>query len=207
MGAKNRVPTCAILLALIAVIGPGALAAGPLASEPLVDVHGVDPTILIELRYATPRNLTGRALYPPDQPCLLRAGVAKQLVIAEAWLKLRGFRLKIWDAWRPVAVQELLWKLKPDGAFVARPTAGHALHTWGVAVDVTLVDLKGRPVTMPTDFDAFTTDASLRYRGVDADIRAHLATLQRAMATAGFLGMSTEWWHFLPKNFRDYDPK
>ena len=182
-----------------------ASAKGPLADEPLVEVQSVDPTIMVELRYATPQNVTGRMLYRPEQPCLLRKSVAKKLLVAQAFLKERGFRLKIWDAWRPASAQQMLWELMPDRSFVA-PPKGLALHTWGVALDATLVDLKGRPVAMPTDFDVFTEHAAMYYKGPDKKIAYHVSTLQVAMGSAGFLGMKTEWWHFIPRNYLDYQP-
>ena len=114
---------------------------GALANEPLVNVAHVDPTIVIDLRYATPRNVVNKPIYPPNMPCLVRRSVAERLVIVQAYLRARGFRLKIWDAYRPVAAQrELFSASKKNTDYVADPGRGLALHTWGVAVDVTIVD-------------------------------------------------------------------
>ncbi|HEX8281571.1 MAG TPA: M15 family metallopeptidase [Chthoniobacterales bacterium] len=176
------------------------------APEPeLVDIRKVDPTIVVELRYAGSRNIAQRPIYPEKMPALVRPGLAAQLVVAQNYLRERGFRLKIWDAYRPKAAHEQLWQLYPNKAFVANPADGiGSLHTWGVAVDATLVDDEGRDVLMPTDFDEFTPAAVLRYAGGDALVRTHLHTLQRAMARAGFFGMRTEWWHFVAKNWEKY---
>lgn len=173
----------------------------------LVDLRAVDPTIVIELRYATSHNIAGRPLYPPDMPALVRPSVAAKLVEAQNYLLPRGYRLKIWDAYRPKAAHDQLWQLYPNKKYVGNPANGYgSLHTWGVAVDATMVDEKGRDVQMPTQFDEFTPAAMLKYTGKDPFVRGHLHTLQRAMARAGFLGMRTEWWHFISKGWQKYGP-
>ena len=173
----------------------------------LVDIKSVDSTILIELRYATPRNITGRTLYPPDLPALVRPTTAARLAKAQEFLRTQGYGLKIWDAYRPMAAQMELWQRTHDGTFVADPLDGDgSLHTWGVAVDATLVDAKGRDVAMPTGFDEFSPAARLRYEGDDPAIKLHLKILQKAMRQAGFYGMRSEWWHFVAFDWKKYAP-
>ncbi len=175
------------------------------AAEPeLVNIQAVDPTIAVELRYATANNVLQRPIYSADMPALVRPSVAQRLITAQAYLQVRGYRLKIWDAYRPKAAHEQLWQVSRNNTYVADPADGRgSLHTWGVAIDATLVYEDGREVTMPTDFDDFTP-AMLRYTGNDAAIRGHLFTLQRAMARAGFYGMRTEWWHFVAQDWQKY---
>ncbi|MEO5755162.1 MAG: M15 family metallopeptidase [Chthoniobacterales bacterium] len=173
----------------------------------LVDIRSVDPTILVELRYATPDNITGHALYPPDTPALVRASTAVRLAKAQAFLRARHYGLKIWDAYRPVAAQVELWKKSHNGAFVADPVARNgSLHSWGVAVDATLVDDRGREVAMPSGFDEFTPAAKLHYHGDDPVVKRHLKILQAAMRHGGFYGMRTEWWHFIAYDWKKYAP-
>jgi D-alanyl-D-alanine dipeptidase len=180
-------------------------AAVPTDEPDLVDLHVVDPTIVIDLRYATSRNIARRPLYPLNMPALVRPSVAKKLVQAQDELLTHGFRLKIWDAWRPKSAHDELWRLFPDKNYVGNPSDGFgSLHTWGVAVDATMVDDLGRDVAMPTDFDAFSPAAMLQYTGKDPQVAAHLHTLQRAMAHAGFWGMRTEWWHFIARGWNKY---
>ncbi len=174
----------------------------PLANEPLVDIKSVDPGIVVDLRYATPRNVTDRPLYPPGTPCLVRASVAQRLRFAQFILRKQGFGLKIWDGYRPAIVQRALFDFIHNREFIADPARG-ALHTWGAAVDATLVDARGRDVPMPTDFDEFSKTARMHYDGTDSIVAKNLDTLQRAMGT-GFYGMHGEWWHFIAKNWRDY---
>lgn len=136
---------------------------------------------------------------------MVRPSVAAKLAAAQSALLPLGYRLKIWDAYRPKAAHDQLWQLVPNKDYVANPADGiGSLHTWGVAVDATLVDNSGREVAMPTDFDDFTPAAMLRYTGNDPGIGAHLHALQRAMGKAGFFGMRTEWWHFISKGWSEY---
>lgn len=181
--------------------------AGAPRFDNLVDIQSVDPTILVELRYATSHNITGHPLYPPDLPALVRPATAARLVKAQNYLRARHCGLKIWDAYRPLAAQIELWKQTHDGSFVADPLVGNgSLHTWGVAVDATLVDEHGRDVVMPTKLDEFTASARLRYHGDDPVVKSHLKLLQRAMREGGFYGMRTEWWHFVAYDWKKFAP-
>ncbi len=171
-----------------------------------MSVRSLDPTIQVELRYATAKNVTKRPIYPAKMPALVRPTVAARLAVAQSYLKARGFRLKIWDAYRPKSAHEQLWQFLPDSSYVASPADGGSLHTWGVAVDATIVYENGHAVEMPTDFDEFTPEAELHYSGSKGSVGDHLHVLQRAMAQAGFYGMRTEWWHFVAKDWKDYGP-
>jgi D-alanyl-D-alanine dipeptidase len=100
-----------------------------------------------------------------------------------------------------------LWQRTHDGAFVADPRTGNgSLHSWGVAVDATLVDENGRDVSMPTEFDEFTPAAKLRYHGDDPAVKSRLKILQAAMRHGGFYGTRTEWWHFIAYDWKKYAP-
>ncbi len=192
------------LLALVAVM-LSSLDAN--AGGPLVDIRSVDPTIIVELRYAGRNNLVGYPLYPQGTSALARPEVASGLAAAQAFLRRYQFGLKIWDAYRPVTVQEKLWHASHNSDYVANPEIGvGSLHSWGVAVDATLVDTWNRPVRMPSDFDDFTPAAMWRYAGPHPDIRAHVHLLQVAMRNAGFWGLRTEWWHFTIADWQKYLP-
>jgi D-alanyl-D-alanine dipeptidase len=174
---------------------------------PLVNIKSVDPSIVVELRYASSRNLAGRPLYQPETPAMIRPEVARCLAAAQAILKRYHYSLKIWDAYRPQSVQVELWKAAAKNDYVANPNAGAgSLHKWGVAVDATLTDYYNRPVSMPTDYDNFTPAAMWKYTGADPVIRAHLYLLQSSMRDAGFLGLRTEWWHFTVDGWQKFLP-
>ena len=193
------------LIAAMAVALPSLVAN---AGGPLVDIRSVDPTIIVELRYSERNNLVGYPLYPRGTCALARPQVASGLAAAQAFLRRYQFGLKIWDAYRPVAVQEKLWHASRNSDYVANPEIGvGSLHSWGVAVDATLVDTWNRPVPMPSDFDDFTPAAMWRYLGPHADVRAHVHLLQIAMRNAGFWGLRTEWWHFTIADWQKYLPE
>jgi D-alanyl-D-alanine dipeptidase len=129
------------------------------------------------------------------------------LAAAQAFLRRYQYGLKIWDAYRPRSVQVKLWQAAHNNDYVANPAIGAgSLHSWGVAVDATLVDAWDRPVRMPSDFDDFTPAAMWRYTGADPAIRSHVHLLQIVMRNAGFWGLRTEWWHFTITDWPKYLP-
>lgn len=196
----------ALVLTFFSSIGAyGAKVEAPKDGD-FVDIRSIDPTILVELRYATPNNFTRRPLYRADMPAMVRLSVARRLAVAQKFLEKRGFGLKIWDAYRPKAAQAQLWKAIGNHAYVADPKDIGSMHTRGAAVDVTLVDGSGREVPMPTEFDSFTPAAMIDYRGRSPVVRANLKMLQKAMAHGGFYGLRTEWWHFCASDWTSYEP-
>ncbi|PYK38259.1 MAG: hypothetical protein DME60_11510 [Verrucomicrobia bacterium] len=197
-----------LALLLLTAVAITAQSLGAEASKlELVDIRSVDSSIVVELRYASPNNLTGHALYPPGTRALVQPEVAQRLAIAQQFLRRHGHRLKIWDAYRPRSVQVQLWRTTPRDVYIADPeTANGSLHTWGVAVDATLVNSRNQPVMMPTDFDDFTPAAMLIYRGANQHIQSNLALLQAAMGAAGFYGHLREWWHFIAPEWKNHVP-
>jgi len=198
-----------LLLSLVATMAMAAwVPMSSNAGEPFVDVRSVDPTIVVELRYAGRNNFLGHPLYPAGTCALARPEVASALAVAQVVLQRYQYRLKIWDAYRPAAVQAKLWQALRNSDYVANPENGlGSLHTWGVAVDATLVDSWNRPVRMPTDFDDFTPAAMWRYTGSSFEIGGHVRLLQYAMHKARFWGMRTEWWHFTIADWKKYVPE
>jgi zinc D-Ala-D-Ala dipeptidase len=173
----------------------------------LVDVRSVDPTITVELRYAGKRNFLRHSLYPRGTHAVARPEVASGLAAAQSFLRRYQYGLKIWDAYRPVAVQAMLWQASHNSDYVANPEIGAgSLHSWGIAVDATLVDSRTRDVRMPTDFDDFTPASMLPYMGSSLEVRANLRLLRYAMRQAGFCGLRTEWWHYTILEWQKYVP-
>src|SRR5437588_12110301 len=125
------------------------LSASQAADPELVDIAKVDPTIVIDLRYATEHNVTGHALYPHGTAALALPTVAQQLAGAQAYLRQFRYRLKVWDAYRPKEAQELLWKYAQKDQFVANPERGFgSMHSYGVSADATVVDDGSQDATM-----------------------------------------------------------
>ncbi|MBF5042477.1 D-alanyl-D-alanine dipeptidase [Aggregicoccus sp. 17bor-14] len=172
----------------------GLQAAAPSAS-PLVEATSVVKDLAVDLRYATPHNFLGRAVYPESARCLLLPETAQRLERAAERLRAQGLRLKVYDCYRPRAVQWEMWKLFPKPGYVADPRRG-SNHNRGAAVDLTLVTREGAEVEMPTPFDTFSPAAHQGYAGGSAESRKHRETLRAAMVAAGFTINPKEWWHY-----------
>jgi D-alanyl-D-alanine dipeptidase len=186
----------------VPTLGPEARSAG------FVDVRSVVPSALIDLRYATPNNFTGKPVYPADARCLLHESMAAGLAAAAKVLDSPRTVLVFWDCYRPHDVQVKLFDAVPNPAWVAKPGPYARSHETGRSVDVTMASTQDQCpsarrvgdrclIDMGTDFDdfsprglAFATD------GVSADAQANRARLRQAMTTGGLSAYSGEWWHF-----------
>lgn len=157
----------------------------------------------IDLIYTTSNNFTHQKLYK-NSDCLLRANTAKKLLLANKKFNEYGYKLKIWDAFRPIKFQELMWEVFPDENFVANPAKGKSNHCKGSAVDVTLCTLDNVELKMPTEFDHFGIESYRNYySNLPTDIQNNVTLLENIMIEYGFDPNPTEWWHF--NDTDDYD--
>jgi D-alanyl-D-alanine dipeptidase len=161
---------------------------------PLVDVRRVAPEVEVDMRYARSDNFTGQRIYDCGR-CFLRPETAVKVARAQQELQKRGLRLQMWDCYRPLAAQKLFWGLVPDPRFVADPKTG-SRHNRGNAVDVTLVDAKGRELEMPTGFDDFTPRAAHGEMSLSEKAIENRRLLAETMEKAGFQRLTSEWWHY-----------
>jgi D-alanyl-D-alanine dipeptidase len=170
-------------------------------SDDLVPISTVAPGVGVDLRYATTNNFLHEALYP-RATCLLRRRVAERLAAVQRHLAGEGLGLLLWDCYRPLAIQRLLWARVHDPRYVADPKNG-SRHNRGAAVDLTLVDREGRPLPMPTDFDELGP-AAHRSAPTTPEAALNRSRLEAAMKQAGFVPLATEWWHFDAEDWRKY---
>lgn len=173
-----------------------------LKEDPLVDAAAYAPKAVLDVRYATERNILKKAVYPKAK-VYLRRSVAEKLAVAAHKLKNAGYRLKLYDGYRPLSVQKQLWDVFSDPRYVADPKRGSA-HNRGAAVDAGLVRLDGSEVEMPSDFDAFGPLSRYDAPAATAAARKNAATLRRAMKAAGFSPLNEEWWHFSDPRSKDW---
>ncbi len=173
-----------------------------LQEEPLQDMSKVNPRIMLDIKYAKADNFVGTALYTIPK-AYLRTSVALKLDRVQQALEKTGLGLKIWDAYRPLPVQQLMWNSIPDERYVAEPKKGSA-HNRGAAVDLTLVDLHGNELAMPTAFDDFTEKAHIAYEDLQQEILTNRELLIAHMVREGFVPLATEWWHFTVDNAELY---
>lgn len=163
--------------------------------------------IATELRYATADNFVGHPVYAGIDCAWLRREAADALEQAAAWLQARrpGYRLLVLDALRPQRVQQRLWdelQGTPLTLYLANPERG-SIHSFGMAVDLTLLDPQGREVDMGSGFDEMTLASHpdheaehLALGTLTAQQLVERGWLRAAMREAGFHGITTEWWHF-----------
>ena len=167
----------------------------PKAASPLVDATTVVEDLVVDLRYATEDNFLKRKVYPDSARCLLLPESAQRLKKAADALRAKGYRLKVYDCYRPRAVQFEMWKIMPVPGYVANPRTG-SNHNRGGAVDLTLTTLDGTEVEMPTPFDTFSPSAHHGYAGGTEASRKHREILREAMEGVGFKRNRMEWWHY-----------
>lgn len=178
---------------------------GDFRTPDLVELTALDPTIKLEIRYATTNNFLGTVFYSQARAFLQRPA-AEALVRAHHKLEKLGYGLLIHDAYRPWYVTKMFWDATPDDKklFVANPSEG-SRHNRGCAVDLTLYDLtSGKPVQMVSTYDETTDRAFADYPGGTSLQRWHRHLLRVAMEAAGFTVYPAEWWHFDYKDWRSY---
>lgn len=172
----------------------------------LVELTQLDPSIHLDIRYATANNFTGRILY--DQPrAFLVQPAAEALARAHKAAVTEGYGLTIFDAYRPWRITKQLWDATPPGPqrnYVANPKKG-SKHNRGCAVDLSLHQLDtGALVEMPSGYDEFTQRAHRDFMEASPEAIANRDRLERWMEVQGFRGISNEWWHFDFAGWEDF---
>lgn len=213
----------AVGLALALLVAPVALAAEPTTSPAttpaqagLVDVHTLAPDIAMDIRYAGHDNFTGRPVPGYDAPkCYLLAPAAKALAQVQRDLRAKGYRLQVFDCYRPQrSVRAFVaWARDPQdqvakaryypklekSVLLGDYIAEHSGHSRGATVDLGLLDCRQgacRALDMGTGFDFFDPSAHTDTPAIDATQRAHRQQLLKAMAARGFVNYPMEWWHY-----------
>ena len=178
---------------------------GNFRAPDLVEVVKLDPTIKLDIRYATPNNFLSTPMYSQARAFLERPA-AQALARVQQALKEKGYGLLIHDAYRPWYVTKMFWDATPNDKkiFVANPAEG-SRHNRGCAVDLTLYDLKtGAAVKMPSGYDEMSERAYADYTGGTPEERERRAILRQAMEKEGFTVYPQEWWHFDYKDWKEY---
>jgi len=171
----------------------------------LVELAKLDPTIKLDIRYATTNNFVGRPIYK-EGGALLQRPAAEALAAAHRELAQHGYGLMIHDGYRPWAVTKLFWEFTPPALheFVADPAVG-SKHNRGAAVDLTMYDRAfGTAVVMPSGYDEMTRRAYPDYQGGPPDARERRDLLRRVMESHAFTVEPNEWWHFNYKDWKEY---
>lgn len=180
--------------------GAIAVASDAAADTLLTELRSLDTSIVVELRYATNDNFTGAPLpgYEANR-AFLRREAAAALARVQRRALAEGYRLKVWDAYRPVRATEAMvaWTRRVGREALVRDgyIASRSRHNLGVAVDLTLVARDtGRELAMGTPFDTFSPAAHTA--NATGDVARNRATLERLMGSEGWVNYAQEWWHF-----------
>ena len=178
---------------------------GPFRDSELVDLTSLDPTIKLDIRYATTNNFMSAVFYE-DSRAFLQGPAADAVVRAHRALAPYGYGLLIHDGYRPWYVTKMFWDATPthQREFVANPASG-SRHNRGATVDLSLYDLvTGEAIEMPGSYDEFSHRSYPDYPGGTARQRWHRDLLREVMESEGFAVNSGEWWHFDYRDWREY---
>jgi D-alanyl-D-alanine dipeptidase len=178
---------------------------GDFRKSNLVELTKLDPSIKLDIRYATTNNFLGTVFYSEPRAFMQRPA-AEAVARANQKLKKLGYGLLIHDAYRPWYITKVFWDATPvdKPIFVADPSQG-SRHNRGCAVDLTLYDLKtGKPVEMVSTYDETTDRAYPDYPGGTSLQRWHRKLLRDVMESEDFTVYEAEWWHFDFKDWQHY---
>ena len=175
---------------------------GPFRQPDLVELVKLDPTVKLDIHYASDNNFMGAPFYTQARAFLQRLA-AEALVRANRKLHEQGYGLLIFDAYRPWYVTKMFWDGTPaeDHEYVADPSQG-SKHNRGCAVDLTAYDLRtAQPLDMPSTYDEMSERAHSDYAGGTPQQNANRALLRNDLEAEGFTVNPEEWWHF---DYRDW---
>ena len=159
-----------------------------------VRLKDLSPDFVYELKYATPDNFLKQAVYDCGE-CYLRKSTAEALLKANEAFKQLGYRIKLFDCYRPLSVQKKMWKILPGTHYVANPAKG-SKHNRGAAVDLTLVDAQGKELNMGTPFDFFGKEAHHTYTEHSKEVLENRKLLKETLNKYNFKSIYSEWWHY-----------
>lgn len=159
-----------------------------------VNLKEYSKDFVYDMKYATADNFLKEKVYDCAE-CFLRLKTVKALIKANTTFLKMGFKIKIFDCYRPLDIQKKMWAIVPNPSFVADPSKG-SIHNRGGAIDITLVDSKGVELDMGTAFDFFGKEASHNYSDLSPKILENRLLLKIILTENGFNSFDSEWWHY-----------
>lgn len=163
-----------------------------------VNLKDFDNDFIFDMKYATAENFLKSKVYDCGE-CYLRLKTVKTLMKANAKFMKKGFKIKLYDCYRPLDIQKKMWAIVPNPTYVANPSKG-SIHNRGGAVDITLVDSNGGELDMGTSFDFFGIEASHDYKNLSKAVLDNRKLLKKIMLRCKFESFDSEWWHYNFKN-------
>ncbi len=159
-----------------------------------VNLKDYSQDFVYDMKYATDDNFLKSKVYDCAE-CYLRYKTVKALISANQRFMKKGFKIKIFDCYRPLDIQKKMWTIVQNPEYVADPRKG-SIHNRGGAVDITLVDFDGKDLDMGTKFDFFGKEASHAYDGFSTEILNNRKLLKKIMIKEHFNSFDSEWWHY-----------
>jgi D-alanyl-D-alanine dipeptidase len=166
-----------------------------------VNLKDYSEDFIYDMKYATEDNFLKAKVYDCPE-CLLRLKTVEGLIEANKKFIKKGYKIKIFDCYRPLDIQKRMWKIVPNPKYVANPSKG-SIHNRGGAVDVTLVDATGKELDMGTTFDFFGIEAAHSYPDLSEEIIKNRKLLKKIMGKKGFNSLDSEWWHYSLKSSKN----
>lgn len=164
------------------------------ADTTFVNIKSYSKDFIFDMKYATEDNFLKTKVYECDE-CYLRLKTVEALIKANERFLKKGYKIKLFDCYRPLDVQKKMWEIVPNATYVANPKRG-SIHNRGGAVDITLVDKEGNELEMGTKFDHFGPESSHLYADLSSEVMKNRKLLKKIMIKNGFEPLDSEWWHY-----------
>lgn len=159
-----------------------------------VNLKDYSSDFVYDMKYATDGNFLKATVYDCAE-CFLRLKTVTALVEANKKFIKKGYRIKLFDCYRPLDIQKRMWTIVSNPKYVADPAKG-SIHNRGGAVDITLVDAAGNELDMGTGFDFFGIEAGHGYSKLSKEVKDNRLLLKNVMIASGFMPFDSEWWHY-----------
>ena len=165
-----------------------------IADTTFVNLKDFSQEFIYDMKYATEDNFLKAKVYDCAE-CLLRFKTVQALIAANTDFNKKGFKIKLYDCYRPLSIQKKMWEIVSNPEYVADPKKG-SIHNRGGAVDISLVDSKGKEVDMGTPFDFFGIQAGHNYTKLSNEVKSNRKYLKKVMIKNGFNSFDSEWWNY-----------
>jgi D-alanyl-D-alanine dipeptidase len=165
-----------------------------------VNLKDYSSDFIYNMKYATADNFLKTKVYDCEA-CYLRYKTVKALIKANEKFMKKGYKIMLFDCYRPLDIQKKMWQIVSNPNYVADPKKG-SIHNRGGAVDISLVDSIGVAIDMGTPFDFFGIEASHDYENLSEEVKKNRRLLRKIMTRSGFRIFESEWWHYNLKNAR-----
>ncbi len=159
-----------------------------------VNLKDYSSEFVFDMKYATDSNFLKEKVYDCGE-CYLRLKTINSLIAANKKFIKKGFKIKLFDCYRPLDIQKKMWTIVSNPKYVANPEKG-SIHNRGGAVDITLVDSDGNELDMGTQFDHFGIEAAHSYQNLTDIQKKNRKLLRKIMTKSNFQLFESEWWHY-----------